>query len=61
MSQHERFRARPREVFGPSQQDGGPELIQLLTPEGERVDHPDFSFDAAPTRMLRRGSTATWC
>jgi 2-oxoisovalerate dehydrogenase E1 component alpha subunit len=33
------------EVFGPSQQDGGPELIQLLTPEGERKEHPDFSFD----------------
>jgi pyruvate dehydrogenase E1 component alpha subunit len=33
------------EVFGPSQQDGGPELVQLLTPEGERVEHPDFSFD----------------
>ncbi len=33
------------EVFGPSQQDGGPELIQLLTPEGERREHPDFSFD----------------
>ncbi|HET7475168.1 MAG TPA: pyruvate dehydrogenase (acetyl-transferring) E1 component subunit alpha [Dermatophilaceae bacterium] len=24
-------------------QDGGPELIQLLTPEGERVEHPDYS------------------
>ncbi|HEX8969973.1 MAG TPA: pyruvate dehydrogenase (acetyl-transferring) E1 component subunit alpha [Oryzihumus sp.] len=23
--------------------DGGPELVQLLTPEGERVDHPDYS------------------
>ena len=32
------------EVFGPCQQDGGPELVQLLTPEGERVEHPDFSF-----------------
>jgi len=32
------------EVFGPAHQDGGPELIQLLTPEGERVEHPDFSF-----------------
>jgi pyruvate dehydrogenase E1 component alpha subunit len=32
------------EVFGPSQQDGGPELIQLLTPEGERREHPDFTF-----------------
>jgi 2-oxoisovalerate dehydrogenase E1 component alpha subunit len=26
--------------------DGGPELVQLLTPEGERVDHPAFSFGA---------------
>jgi 2-oxoisovalerate dehydrogenase E1 component alpha subunit len=33
------------EVFGPSQQDGGPELVQLLTPEGERVHHPDFDRD----------------
>jgi pyruvate dehydrogenase E1 component alpha subunit len=32
-------------VFGPSHADGGPELVQLLTPEGERVEHPDFSFD----------------
>jgi 2-oxoisovalerate dehydrogenase E1 component alpha subunit len=23
----------------------GPELVQLLTPEGERVDHPDYSID----------------
>jgi pyruvate dehydrogenase E1 component alpha subunit len=30
------------EVFGPTQEDGGPELIQLLTPEGERVHHPEF-------------------
>ena len=34
------------EVFGPSQSDGGPELVQLLTPEGERVEHPDFHFDS---------------
>ena len=33
------------EVFGPSQADGGPELIQLLTPEGERVHHPEFDLD----------------
>ncbi len=33
------------DVFGPSQhRDGGPELVQLLTPEGERVEHPEFSF-----------------
>jgi 2-oxoisovalerate dehydrogenase E1 component alpha subunit len=33
------------EVFGPHLADGGPDLVQLLTPEGERVEHPDFSFD----------------
>ena len=32
------------EVFGPAQQVGGPELVQLLTPEGERVEHPEFRF-----------------
>jgi pyruvate dehydrogenase E1 component alpha subunit len=32
------------EVFGPQQTGGGPELVQLLTPEGERVEHPEFSF-----------------
>ncbi|MDQ3615692.1 MAG: pyruvate dehydrogenase (acetyl-transferring) E1 component subunit alpha [Actinomycetota bacterium] len=32
-------------MFGPSHADGGPELVQLLTPEGERVAHPDFAFD----------------
>src|SRR5262245_47732258 len=33
------------EVFGPNHADGGPDLVQLLTPEGERVEHPEFSFD----------------
>ena len=28
---------------GSARMDGGPELVQLLTPEGERVDHPDYS------------------
>jgi 2-oxoisovalerate dehydrogenase E1 component alpha subunit len=35
-------------VFGqslPGADDNGPDLIQLLTPEGERVEHPEFSFD----------------
>jgi 2-oxoisovalerate dehydrogenase E1 component alpha subunit len=39
------FGSRLGEVFGPSAADGGPELVQLLTPEGERVEHPEFSFD----------------
>jgi pyruvate dehydrogenase E1 component alpha subunit len=33
------------QVFGPSHADGGPDLVQLLTPEGERVEHSEFSFD----------------
>ena len=33
------------EVFGPSQADGGPDLVQLLTPEGERVHHEQFDRD----------------
>ncbi len=32
-------------VFGPATDSGDPPLIQLLTPDGERVEHPDFSFD----------------
>lgn len=34
----------------------GPEMVQLLTPDGVRVQHPDFSFDADDseiTHMLR--------
>jgi pyruvate dehydrogenase E1 component alpha subunit len=34
----------PQLVQGPRDIDGGPELVQLLTPEGERVEHPSFSF-----------------
>jgi 2-oxoisovalerate dehydrogenase E1 component alpha subunit len=36
------------EVFGPAHQasseSAAPSLVQLLTPEGERVEHPEFSF-----------------
>ncbi len=37
-------------TYGPVQlsrahEDGGPELVQLLTPEGERVHHPEFEID----------------
>jgi 2-oxoisovalerate dehydrogenase E1 component subunit alpha len=32
------------EVFGPAHADDQPDLIQLLTPEGERVEHPEFAF-----------------
>jgi pyruvate dehydrogenase E1 component alpha subunit len=34
------------DIFGPAPGDrDAPDLIQLLTPEGERVEHPDFAFD----------------
>jgi 2-oxoisovalerate dehydrogenase E1 component alpha subunit len=33
------------DIFGPGADRDAPELIQLLTPEGERVEHPDFAFD----------------
>ena len=29
----------------PVQPSEGPELVQLLTPEGERVEHPDYALD----------------
>jgi pyruvate dehydrogenase E1 component alpha subunit len=32
-------------VFGPDHAGDGLELIQLLTPEGERVEHPDFTYE----------------
>jgi 2-oxoisovalerate dehydrogenase E1 component subunit alpha len=32
------------EVFGPSPDTVAPDLVQLLTPEGERVEHPEFAF-----------------
>jgi 2-oxoisovalerate dehydrogenase E1 component alpha subunit len=42
--------------------DGGPDLIQLLTPEGERIDHPQYSryvehLDADDLRQLLRDLT----
>ncbi|MEU5423214.1 pyruvate dehydrogenase (acetyl-transferring) E1 component subunit alpha [Streptomyces sp. NPDC001407] len=30
---------------------GEPELVQLLTPEGERVEHPDYSIDLTPEEL----------
>ena len=29
----------------PTSSTAGPELVQLLTPEGERVHHPDYDVD----------------
>ncbi|HEX4725120.1 MAG TPA: pyruvate dehydrogenase (acetyl-transferring) E1 component subunit alpha [Pseudonocardiaceae bacterium] len=31
--------------------EGGADLVQLLTPEGERVTHPDFDTDVGPEEL----------
>jgi len=31
--------------------EGGADLVQLLTPEGERVTHPDFDIDITPEQL----------
>lgn len=32
-------------------QSAEPELVQLLTPEGERVEHPDYAIDPTPDEL----------
>jgi 2-oxoisovalerate dehydrogenase E1 component alpha subunit len=39
------------DVFGPSHSDGGPQLVQLLTPEGERVHHREFDLDFSADQL----------
>ena len=31
--------------------EGGADLVQLLTPEGERVTHPDFDIDISAEEL----------
>ncbi|HWJ80948.1 MAG TPA: pyruvate dehydrogenase (acetyl-transferring) E1 component subunit alpha [Nocardioides sp.] len=45
------FGADLADVFGPRHSDGGAELIQLLTPEGERVHHPEFDLEFDPAQV----------
>ncbi|OYN96883.1 pyruvate dehydrogenase E1 component alpha subunit [Propionibacteriaceae bacterium ES.041] len=35
----------------PPQSGDSPDTVQLLTPEGERVSHPDFSFDGSDEQI----------
>lgn len=35
----------------PAPESGEPELVQLLTPEGERVTHPDYSVDLSAEEL----------
>ncbi|MFI6505609.1 pyruvate dehydrogenase (acetyl-transferring) E1 component subunit alpha [Nonomuraea typhae] len=34
-----------------SREEAPPELVQLLTPEGERVEHPDYDIDLTPDEV----------
>ncbi len=38
-------------VFGPAPDEDEPELVQLLTPEGERVHHPVFDLDFSADQL----------
>jgi pyruvate dehydrogenase E1 component alpha subunit len=38
-------------VFGPPADGDGHQLVQLLTPEGEVVEHPEFAFDGGPAEI----------
>jgi 2-oxoisovalerate dehydrogenase E1 component alpha subunit len=51
-----RSASRVRPAREPARQADSPELIQLLTPEGERVEHPDYPLEisAAEVRALYR-------
>ena len=40
------------QIDGPSLHHGGPELIQLLTPEGERVHDSEFDMDFSAEQLL---------
>ncbi|MFE6856030.1 pyruvate dehydrogenase (acetyl-transferring) E1 component subunit alpha, partial [Streptomyces sp. NPDC057674] len=35
----------------PAAQSAEPELVQLLTPEGERVQHPDYDIDLSAEEL----------
>ena len=41
------------DVALPARFDTGRDLVQLLTPEGERVEHPDYSFDLDDEQITR--------
>ena len=38
-------------VFGPAPEAADPELVQLLTPEGERVHHPVLDQEFSPEQL----------
>ncbi|MGR8009414.1 pyruvate dehydrogenase (acetyl-transferring) E1 component subunit alpha [Streptomyces hypolithicus] len=45
-------RSSTKRVSAKKPQRSEPELVQLLTPEGERVEHPDYAIDLTPDEIL---------
>ncbi|MGW7050288.1 pyruvate dehydrogenase (acetyl-transferring) E1 component subunit alpha [Streptomyces sp. NPDC054887] len=45
-------RSSTKRVSAKKPQRSEPELVQLLTPEGERIEHPDYSIDLTPEELL---------
>ncbi|MZE77320.1 pyruvate dehydrogenase (acetyl-transferring) E1 component subunit alpha [Streptomyces xinghaiensis] len=44
-------RAGAKKPPAPAAAAGQPELVQLLTPEGKRVEHPEYSIDLGPEEL----------
>ncbi|MCC3652891.1 MULTISPECIES: pyruvate dehydrogenase (acetyl-transferring) E1 component subunit alpha [Streptomyces] len=44
-------RAGAKKPPAPAAAAGQPELVQLLTPEGKRVEHPEYSIDLSPEEL----------
>ncbi|MCC5032452.1 pyruvate dehydrogenase (acetyl-transferring) E1 component subunit alpha [Streptomyces sp. WAC 00631] len=44
-------RAGAKKPPAPAGAAGQPELVQLLTPEGKRVEHPEYSIDLSPEEL----------
>ncbi|GGR34249.1 pyruvate dehydrogenase (acetyl-transferring) E1 component subunit alpha [Streptomyces netropsis] len=44
-------RSSSKRAGKPAASPGQPELVQLLTPEGVRVEHPDYSIDLTPEEL----------
>jgi 2-oxoisovalerate dehydrogenase E1 component alpha subunit len=43
--------ASPSGRPSPAAATSSPELVQLLTPEGERIEHPDYPLDISPDEL----------
>jgi 2-oxoisovalerate dehydrogenase E1 component alpha subunit len=46
-----RSRGRTTRAAGAKRRGNEPELVQLLTPEGERVEHAEYSIDLTPEEL----------